>query len=677
MKRFFSVLLAFYMVFNNISGRVIKVHAASQEEIDAAQQRVNDLQDQVNEGILGFYRQNGTYDEIFAMINEGNVLAGQQITQIGNPADATSIDNVLTALDLIAEGNTLRAGDEHRLANHDGNDDALKVTDYMMALAQIQTNYIAVINFNHWHGLKESRYFYYTGENIAWGSYPEYDPFSGWYTKEKADYEAGDLSEAGHYLNLVNPDAEDSTRKSEITGFGASQYTGALPYDEGYSYAQEFARTDYPTGLSYDSNIISSWGTEYTVAEYKAAVISYRDNLNTQLAQAQAYLEELQNTTEETWTVRYVLSDGQTWEGEAPQTEYTYTMNETHTVISNRVLLNEFGREFGGWIARKVSDPDNCMEFHAGHVIPFGEYFTVNSGDIVILTPTSYKSLYGLTFHANADDAYLATDEGYKQENTQWFPLAEEAIYIYQEVVRENYTLAGWSKTPDGSVDYYNGSYDIEDELFLDGDVDLYAVWEPEQQPQEGVSITYVLDDGASMDVDGVIYTGSYVTTYNFEDGYLDTISSIPVKEGYQFYRWQVTANGVVQSYLFGNVDCNMLYDENGDPIEGPDVAIVCTPVWNKVYSFSVTYYLNMEGATYDEIEYLSFLKDYNTDQSSFSFPRPYKEGAAYKGWAFTDDATEPLTNAELFEVLENGESEIDLYAVWGEMTTYQVIFRV
>ena len=300
-KRFIAALLCAVLCWTLLPEMCVS--AASAEEIAAAQQRVEELREQIAEGILGFYRESGTYDEIKTMIDKGNEAAGRTVTDIGNPKDATSIENVLSALDLIIEGNTLRKNDEHRQANPDGQSDVLKVTDYTMALAQIQTNRTAYV-WEHWRGLKEAGYFYYTGENIAQASNTSYDPFNAWYTREKAVYDAyladhPDASaeeieqnasgQVGHYMNIVNPKNENNTRRSNLTGLGYSQYGSA-----GNTWAQEFGRTDYPTGNKSKVTPISSWGTAYTPEEYKANVENYVMEMQQRLADAEAELERLQ-----------------------------------------------------------------------------------------------------------------------------------------------------------------------------------------------------------------------------------------------------------------------------------------------------------------------------------------------------------------------------------------------
>ena len=128
----------------------------------------------------------------------------------------------------IDECNRLRAGEGLS---------ALRVTDEMMAISMVQGN-ASAYTMNHMRA-------YNVGENLAWG-YSSYfgGPFSGWYTEEKKEYQAGNTGAAGHYLNIVNSGYT-------VTGFATNQYG-----DYGITHEQSFrGRTS---------------GQSYSVAEYRA-----------------------------------------------------------------------------------------------------------------------------------------------------------------------------------------------------------------------------------------------------------------------------------------------------------------------------------------------------------------------------------------------------------------------
>lgn len=89
----------------------------------------------------------------------------------GDPADATSLNNMKATIQWLKRCNELRS--QHGLA-------PLMVSDRLMAMAQADANYSDTVIG---HAMQFS-----LGENCAWnyGS----DPFIQWYDQEKAQYEA-------------------------------------------------------------------------------------------------------------------------------------------------------------------------------------------------------------------------------------------------------------------------------------------------------------------------------------------------------------------------------------------------------------------------------------------------------------------------------------------------------
>lgn len=179
-------------------------------------------------GSFGFFKYVGA-ERAAAVLQESNAISGY--THIGAAQDATSLKNMLQSLRFIDECNSLRA--QHGLP-------ALKVTDYMMAVSQVQGN-ASAYTMNHTQQ-------YRVGENLAWGYS---DPFTGWYTREKKEYEGGNhvYHEIGHYLNIINPD-------SKVTGFSINQYGR-------YSVTHE-------QSFSWDDS-----DPTYTVDEYKTRLLNY------------------------------------------------------------------------------------------------------------------------------------------------------------------------------------------------------------------------------------------------------------------------------------------------------------------------------------------------------------------------------------------------------------------
>lgn len=109
----------------------------------------------------------------------------------------------------------------------------MKVSDTLMAMSMANVDW-SDDNIGH-SGQFD------VGENMAWGYK---DPFDGWYTTEKANYEkdmtdgvldgqdkdGNAVGETGHYLNVVN-------KSYAVTGFAISQ-NGTLGY--GTTHGQTF-----------------------------------------------------------------------------------------------------------------------------------------------------------------------------------------------------------------------------------------------------------------------------------------------------------------------------------------------------------------------------------------------------------------------------------------------------
>ena len=141
----------------------------------AAQQKLSD-------GSFAFLEAMGATDALNALTQ--STYAAKTIK--GDPADATSLNNMKATIQWLKRCNELRS--QHGLA-------PLMVSDRLMAMAQADANYSDTVIG---HAMQFS-----LGENCAWnyGS----DPFIQWYDQEKAQYEATkDSGKAGHYFNIIS-----------------------------------------------------------------------------------------------------------------------------------------------------------------------------------------------------------------------------------------------------------------------------------------------------------------------------------------------------------------------------------------------------------------------------------------------------------------------------------------
>ncbi len=168
---------------------------AAQDALAEAQDALDAAAEKYDAGAFAFFEDVGAT----SALNVLNTAKYSSYTEKGSGKDATSFSNMLASIDFIRECNDLRKSEGCS---------ELKVSYYMMAIAMSDTNASA---YTMGHTQQ-----YSVGENLAWGYK---DPFEGWYTEEKAEYEAGDtnFSSTGHYQNIVN-------NSYTITGFAMNQY---------------------------------------------------------------------------------------------------------------------------------------------------------------------------------------------------------------------------------------------------------------------------------------------------------------------------------------------------------------------------------------------------------------------------------------------------------------------
>ena len=233
--------------------------------VQDAKKAADEAAEKEAQGAAGWF-QSDNAEQAYKYLTDDSVSQYLEYTHIGAKDDATSLDNLLKALDMIDECNRLR--EENGL-------EPLKVSETAMAMAMVQANYAAQPGEEHHnHNYQYDN----VGENLAWGT-SDWDPYIGWYTNEKAIYDAAlksgdypdlaDLSpydvfskypdlyyKVGHYLNIVNPDYI-------ATGMAYSGY-GETNYD--HAFTQEYFN---------DWNSYNTHDTVYDAAVYRTMVENY------------------------------------------------------------------------------------------------------------------------------------------------------------------------------------------------------------------------------------------------------------------------------------------------------------------------------------------------------------------------------------------------------------------
>ena len=176
---------------------------AADAALDAAKAELAQYQEKAKLGSLGFFQEVGsTYAASLLQDPEGTSGLENAYTNVGEVGDATSLDNMKKALERMSKVNDYRALEGLP---------PLQTFDTLIAISQIQANFAAEKR-NHAGNYGST---FPVGENLSWGKIS--DPYAGWYTKEKANYEK-DMSDGtldgvdangikvgqtGHYMNIV------------------------------------------------------------------------------------------------------------------------------------------------------------------------------------------------------------------------------------------------------------------------------------------------------------------------------------------------------------------------------------------------------------------------------------------------------------------------------------------
>lgn len=170
-----------------------------------------------------------------------------------------STSNLKKDVTLIKELNSLRASD-----NNFSNHNALGVDYDLMIYASI-SGFISDSTMNHTYFRNAPTEVYASrAENLAWGYS---DPLTGWYTEEKAIYDAHGSGVTGHYTNCMGD--------YEYVGLVLDQSTGTS--------AADFGRGKILTSES---------GTQVSVDEFEAALNSYVASYETALNAAKTTYEQ-------------------------------------------------------------------------------------------------------------------------------------------------------------------------------------------------------------------------------------------------------------------------------------------------------------------------------------------------------------------------------------------------
>lgn len=247
---------------------------ALKTDIAAEKTRVQGTLDQIARGSLGFFESVGATDAI----NFLTKAKYASFTHIGDPKDATSLDNMKATFPHLRRCNKLRALEGLP---------ALKVHDNLMAMAQSNTNWSYINNGSGHCGQ------FMVAENLS-ESNANYDPYEGWYWGEKE-------SKGGHYQNIVNPSLG-------TTGYAINQYGGNPWFPDGNGQVFFYSEEDEFLSHAWGYNIEGC----LTVDEYEKRFDQYYLPLMDKTRTYRNYISKFEEQTKKLVALTETYTEDQT-----------------------------------------------------------------------------------------------------------------------------------------------------------------------------------------------------------------------------------------------------------------------------------------------------------------------------------------------------------------------------
>lgn len=207
------------------------------------------------------------------VFNNGTITASSRVnitfdeligyTKIGEENDATTLVNLKDAVSFVQDGNACRAKEKL---------EPLKISSALMAMSEVNANYVKT-EFAHTCAFRalENLACRQIGGKWKYGKVDGVsdDPYEGWYTKEKENYEKHNGSQTGHYETMT-----DRKGTMTITGFGVSHKfeSQSIKASDGEYY-------DCIMDNKYYSQHFSDGSSMYAISK-GITVSEYQDYLN-------------------------------------------------------------------------------------------------------------------------------------------------------------------------------------------------------------------------------------------------------------------------------------------------------------------------------------------------------------------------------------------------------------
>lgn len=211
-----------------------------------------------------------------------------KVTVVGDPKDATSLENLQRTIAILKKINNLRATDDN--FSHYGN---AYTNFYFMAIAQTGADRGA--------GLKRHSLLQTNCENLAFGYA---DPTMGWYDQEKRSFDQikEDLGITEINATTLKQIQDEATKRMQANpkeNWTVGHYTN-LFWDTDQIMGVGF--TNYAVTWCYNASSISNYPDPvlYTINEFEALINSYKESIT----HAGDNLENAQNTLKEAQTIQ-------------------------------------------------------------------------------------------------------------------------------------------------------------------------------------------------------------------------------------------------------------------------------------------------------------------------------------------------------------------------------------
>ncbi len=337
------------------------------------------------------------------------------------------------------------------------------------------------------------------------------------------------------------------------------------------------------------------------------------------------------NPATATYTVSY-SANGATG-GSIPTDPNSYTQGQVVTVLGNNgnlVNTTTPGCAFAGW---------NTAADGSGTTYTGRQVFTMGAANVTLYAKWTYDPTYTVTYNANGATGGAVPVDSNNYQNGQTVTVLGNT----GNIMKTNYTFAGWNTQADGS-----GAAYTQNQTFTMGaaNVTLYAKWT--------ANPTYTVIYNSNGATGGIVP----VDSTNYEQGQPVTVignNGNLARYGYTFVGWNTAADGSGAAYTGGHQFT----------MGAANVTLYAS--WTALPTYTVTY--NGNGATGGSVPVDP--NNYLNGQSvtvSGNTGLLVNTGYVFSGWnTAADGSGTAYTGGQQFTM---GPANVTLYAQWTVVYT-------